>query len=460
MPTAHAHPRRTMAALCVGTALSALNSGMIAVALATLRRDFTLDLATVTWVITTYYLASAALQPLMGRIADRHGPRRLFTFGMAVIIVTGALTPFAPAFWIVCVARILFAVGMATAFPSATAMLRAISEKSGVSASKMIGRIQTIDTGTAAIGPIIGGVLITQFGWQAIFWINVPLAAIALVGVLLLAPADGIRRSVPIRETLVESDIPGILAFSASIIAILTFLLGLPSNPRWWLLAVVVVMAALFVWRELHYAHPFIDLRLLAANTPLLRVYACFLLVNLLFYTVLFGLPPFLEENGGYSADVVGALMIPLAAFTVFLSPLVEKLIDRRGLRFALILGGAGSVIAAAIMGVLAASTAPLVVILVGSALGIPYCVLLIALTQALYVAAPAGQRGQAAGLFQTTRCLAGISSTVIVGISFSTGTTSENWSLMATVVTVLAAAYLILVIVWRARPRAETVTG
>jgi MFS family permease len=76
--------------LCTGTALSALNSGMIAVALATIRRDFTLDIATVTWVITSYYLASAALQPLMGRLADRYGPRRLFTFGMAVIVLTGA----------------------------------------------------------------------------------------------------------------------------------------------------------------------------------------------------------------------------------------------------------------------------------------------------------------------------------------------------------------------------------
>jgi MFS family permease len=150
--------------LCTGTALSALNSGMIAVALATIRRDFTLDIATVTWVITSYYLASAALQPLMGRLADRYGPRRLFTFGMAVIVLTGALTPFAPSFW----------------------------------------RTQMVDTGTAAIGPVVGGVLVTNFGWEAIFWINIPLAAISLIGVLLLAPADAVNAKEPLRRTIID----------------------------------------------------------------------------------------------------------------------------------------------------------------------------------------------------------------------------------------------------------------
>jgi len=446
------HSKRTIAALCTGTALSALNSGMIAVALTTLRRDFHLDIATITWVITTYYLASAALQPIMGRLADRFGPRRLFLFGMVVIMISGILGPLVPSFWLLCVVRILLAVGTATAFPSAAAMLRGIARESGGNAQKMIGRIQMIDTGTAAIGPVIGGVLITALGWQSIFWINIPLAAIALVSTRILAPADGERPPSSLKRTLIESDIPGILTFTVTIVALLMFLLGLPADPRWWLLPIMFASAGAFTWRELGIAKPFIDLRLLAGNSALMRVYVLFMLVNLVFYSALFGLPQYLEEHGGYRADAVGALLIPLAAFTVLFAPLIERLIDRHGIRFTLIVAGLGLAIATAFSAVLSLSTSVVVVLLVTAAIGLPSCVLIVALTQALYAAARPEEEGEAAGLFQTARCIGGITSTVVVGISFSSGTVPGNWMLIATVMTALAVAYVVVAAVWRAR--------
>jgi hypothetical protein len=152
---------------------------------------------------------------------------------------------------------------------------------------------------------------VTNSGWEAIFWINIPLAAISLIGVLLLAPADAVNAKEPLRRTIIDSDVPGILAFSATVIAVLMFLLDIPTHPNWWLMVVALLALALFAWRELRWAKPFIDLRLLAANVPLVRVYVCFILVNLLFYTALFGLPQYLEEHAGYSTDVVGALPRP-----------------------------------------------------------------------------------------------------------------------------------------------------
>ncbi len=84
------------AALSLGTALNPLNSSMIAVALVVLRADFRLDVATVTWVITAFYLASSAAQPLMGRLADRFGPKRLFCLGMVLVAVTARWRRFHP----------------------------------------------------------------------------------------------------------------------------------------------------------------------------------------------------------------------------------------------------------------------------------------------------------------------------------------------------------------------------
>lgn len=129
-----------IAGLSLGTALNPLNSSMIAVALVVLRADFALDVATVTWVVTSFYLTSAAGQPLMGRLADRFGPRRLFLLGMALVAVTCALAPFAPNFALLCVARAFMALGTATAYPSAVVMVAALARQANVRSTRPLGR--------------------------------------------------------------------------------------------------------------------------------------------------------------------------------------------------------------------------------------------------------------------------------------------------------------------------------
>jgi MFS family permease len=124
------HRQLAVAGLSLGTSLNPLNSSMIAVALVVLREDFRLDVATVTWVITAFYITSAAGQPLMGRLADRFGPRKLFMLGMALVAVTCALAPFSPNFVFVCIARALMALGTATAYPSAVVMVGELAKRS------------------------------------------------------------------------------------------------------------------------------------------------------------------------------------------------------------------------------------------------------------------------------------------------------------------------------------------
>jgi MFS family permease len=441
--------RWIVAALCTGTILSALNSGMIAVALSTLRREFAVDVATVTWVISAFYLTSAVLQPLMGRLADRYGPRRVFGFGMGTVILAGALGPFAPDLVALCGARVLLAVGTAAAFPSAAAMLRAIAATEGGDGRRLIARVQLIDTSAAAVGPVLGGLLIVAAGWEAIFWINVPLAALALVSTALLAPADPPRQRVPFGRTLRESDLPGVLLFVAAVVGLLLFVLGLPGGPSWPLLAATVGAAALFTWRELRTATPFIDLRLLARDVPLLRVYALFVLANLVLYCALFGLPQYLEDHAGYRTDVVGLLLLPLAAFNVVMAPIAERLIDRRGLRTTLVIGTAALGAGALLLPLLAVTTAPVAVLAATAAIGIPYVLVLVSITQSLTAASPAGHAGQAAGLFQTARSLGSTAAGVVVALAFTGGTDPADWSLLATITAGLAVVLFVVALAW-----------
>ncbi|WP_245836270.1 MFS transporter [Paramicrobacterium agarici] len=446
-------PRRAgiaVAALGVGTLLNPLNSSMIAVALITLRDAFGLDVLTVTWVITAFYLASAAGQPLMGRLGDRFGSRRLFLFGMTVVAVTCVLTPFAPTFWLVCVGRVLLAVGTACAFPGAVALLHPITAQSGLSSPRLLGRLQMANTAGAAVGPVIGGLLVTYLGWQAIFWINVPLAVISFTGVRLFAPVDEARTRQPISKVLVDSDVPGILAFTASLVTLLVFLLGVTDRPRWVLLGLALASAALFAWRELSARTPFIDVRMLVRNRRLLLVYVGFALFNVVYYVVFFGLPQYLEEFGGYRADAVGLLMLPLATLNVLLTPLAARFIERRGIRPAFLLGGAWLVCAALLLTVLSASVMPWAPLVITAMMGVPYCVVSIAMSQALYSSAARESAGVATGIFQTSRYIGAILSTTMLGIAFADGTNPASWLEVTVASTVLAALLLVLVSRWR----------
>jgi MFS family permease len=448
-------PGYIVAALCTGTALSALNSGMIAVSLSTLRTEFALDVATVTWVITVFYLTSAVLQPVMGRLADHYGPRRIFTFGMITVAIAGAGGALAPSFGWLCAARVLLAVGTAATFPSAAAMLRSIDGRPGIRAQRLIARVQLIDTSTAAIGPVVGGTLIVLFGWEALFWINIPLAALALVSTRLLLPRDAPRAHVSAVTILRESDVPGVLAFATAIVALLVFLLEVPSGVQWYLLAVAVAAGTLFAWWELRARTPFIDLQLLAAHPALLRVYGLYVIGNIVLYGTLFGIPQYLEDHAGYGTAAVGAMLVPLAAFNAALARPIEKVISGRGARFAMLIGAAGLVASAVALPLLSLNTQLWLVLMLMAGIGIPFAFLLVSLTQSLYAAAPPAIVGQAAGLFQTARSLGCIAAAAVVGVSLTGGTDPEDWVILSAVIAVFAVLLLaVTALTGRARVR------
>ncbi|MDI3195913.1 MFS transporter [Pseudarthrobacter sp. AL07] len=446
-------PGLAIAALSLGTALNPLNSSMIAVALVVLREDFALDVATVTWVITSFYLASAAGQPLMGRLADRFGPRRLFTFGMALVAVTCALAPFAPNFALVCVARALMAVGTATAYPSAVVMVTELSRLAELPSTRPLGRIQMANTSAAAVGPVVGGLLVSLLGWQALFAVNVPLALLALVVVHRAAPADAGRESGKLATLIRDSDIPGILAFVASLLLAMMALLNVMPGYRWWLLGAATVIAALFAWRELRFRPPFLDLRLLGRNRPLLLVYLVFVVFSGVYYFAFFGLPQLLQEAGHYDAGLVGLLMFPLAAMSVLVTPVTVRLIERFGVRAVLIGGVLILLVASGGLGALTLSLWPPLVFVLTALMGVPYGVVSTASNQGLYVSARPQERGVAAGIFQTCRYLGAITATVLIGVLYGPGVNQANWGLMVLVMLGLGAVVLALAAAWKRKP-------
>ncbi len=438
------------AALSLGTVLNPLNSSMIAVALVILRKDFGLDVATVTWVITAFYLASAAGQPLMGRFADRFGPKRLFSFGMALVAVTCILAPFAGNFFLLCLARVFMAIGTAAAFPSSVVMVRSLSAASNISSTRLLSRIQMANTAGAAIGPVVGGVLVSSIGWQALFYINIPLALLSLAGVQVFAPKDPPRAKQTIGELVRSSDLPGIGGFTLTLVLLLMGMLDALPGYRWVLLGAAPLAAALFAWRELVIGKPFLDLRLLGRNRPLLLIYLAFAVFTGVYYIAFFGLPQFLEEAGGFPANVVGLLMLPLAAVSVIATPFAARAIDRYGVRKILVYGMASLLLGAGLLGLLTVSLQPWLIVVLAAALGFPYSAVSIASSQGMYASTDPQDAGIASGILQTCRYLGAITATVLIGVFFAPGVDQAAWGRLIVMMVVLAVGALVVTLFWR----------
>ncbi|MDQ6637799.1 MAG: MFS transporter [Candidatus Dormibacteraeota bacterium] len=444
-----------MGSVLVGTLLNPLNSSMIAVALLSLGRSFGVSIATATWLVSGFYLGGAIGMPLMGRLADLFGPRRIFSLGLVLVGLTGAAAPLAPSFgWLLAI-RVAQAFGTATAYPAGLAIMRAQDRRDRPPVAAL-GALAVAASVSAALGPILGGSLIALAGWPAIFLVNVPITALGLVLTRVWLPPDPAQRygsgvASERRGALRSLDIPGVVLFSVFLTSLLGFLLSLSGRRLWQLLILAVPAAILLLWRERRVGAPFLDLRLLAANRSLVGVYVQFAAVNLVFYSVFFGLPLWLEETRRLAPETVGLILLPVAGVGVLATPVAGRLIARSGPRPALI-AGASLLLGGSLLLLFFGPSTPLaVLLLVGAVLGVPNGFNNLGLQAVLYRAAPAAQIGAAGGLFQTFRYLGATLSTVTIGLVFGSGASSEG---LHTLALVIAAVSLLLVLtsVWARR--------
>jgi len=438
-------PWRLVGAVMAGTLLNPLNSSMIAVALLSLRADFRVSTVTVTWLISGFYLAAAIGMPLMGRLADLFGPRRIFSLGLLLVGLTGALAPLAPSFGWLLVIRIVQAFGTSAAYPAGLAIIRS-SDRRDKAPVGALGAVTIASSVSAALGPVLGGGLVALAGWQAIFLVNVPVSVVGLVLARRWLPADPTSRPAPNgvsqrrRDAVRSLDLPGVMLFSGLLASLLGFLLSLSSHPLWALLPLTVLAGILLLLRERRAPTPFLDVRMLAANHPLLGVYIQYAAVNFVFYAVFFGLPLWLEEARRFAPDTAGLLLLPVAGVGVLATPLAARLIDRSGPRSALIVGAVVLLVGSLLLLLFDTSTPVPVLLAVGVVVGVPNSFNNLGLQAALYETAPGEQMGASGGLFQTFRYTGAILSTAIIGLVLAPRATSGGLHTLGVVIAVVSA--------------------
>jgi len=425
-----------------GTLLNPLNSSMIAVALVDLARHFRLDFSTASWLISAYYLTSAVGQPVSGRLADLHGRKRVFLAGLTLVGLASIAAPFAPSFAALVAVRAVQAAGSSALYPAGLGILRDSIQERQASA---LGILSIFSSVSAGLGPTLGGYLVGWQGWQAIFVINVPLVALSLVLAGRVLPRDPPRRHRPLAVELRRLDPAGAALFAAALVALLWFLLSLDRGVAWWALPLALAAGAAFAAAERRTPEPFLELHALRANRRLLHVYGQFTLVNVVFYSVFFGVPSFLQEAKGLAAEQAGLLMLPIAGLGVVTTPLAARAIERAGVRVVLVVGVSFMTAGAlALLAIRPQTSGPATAGLL-AILGVSSGLNNLSLQAAMVAAAPRGAISAASGLFQTSRYLGTILSASLLGLAFGGRIDAAHLHLLAVGLAAIGAVTLVL---------------
>jgi EmrB/QacA subfamily drug resistance transporter len=425
-------------AVALGILLNPLNSSMISVALAQMQDDLQLSFADATWLISSYYLASAIGQPVMGKLSDTLGRKRLFIIGLILVAIASALAPLAPNFgWLICF-RIIQAVGSSTLYPAGMGAIRKyITTKQAQS----LGIINVFASTSAAFGPSIGGFLIHYGNWHAIFLINFPFIIASLILTIKVFPKD--EKSI---GKAALPDVGGILLFSGAIVTMLIFFLSVQKNINWFVLAASILAAVLFCLYEVRRKEPFIDIRSLRRNKNVSYVYIQYVLINVLFYSIFFGVPAYLQQELKYGAELTGIMMLAVAGFGVVVSPFAGRWIDRTGSSRSIVLAGSVTAIVGTVLLLgMNSSSPPIYIFAVLSILGCSNGLNNLGLQTALYSFVKSEDTGAAFGLFMTSRYLGTILSSSLLGIVFGQHATTEQFHIVALVGAAIGCIILLL---------------
>lgn len=443
--SAPAFPWQFVTPLYLATALNAVNTSLLATALVPIALAMHQSVGHTAVLVTALYLVSAVAQPTAGKVAEEYGARNVFLAGAGIVILGGLVGTFGQNLETLIASRVLIGIGTSAAgYPAALLMIRRRADQLGLAAPPggVLGGIQIAGLATVALGLPLGGVLVDAWGWRTTFFANVPVALAALVmAVLYIAPSARVRAATSLREVANRIDVAGIFGFAAAMSALLMFLFGLPHFV-WPLLTLSVVAGAGWIAWELRARHPFVDLRLLAANGPLCRTYLRWGLTTLCIYTVIYGVPQWLQSARALSARDTALLLLPM----MIVAGLIMQPISRRNL-------GPPAQIAAGITSLLGSigvllmtSNVPIVWVAVISVIfGITVGTAASGNQLALYRQSAADKLGTATGLFRTFGYVGSIGSGAMVSVTFHTAITDAGLHIIGAIM--IAVSVLVVAI-------------
>jgi len=406
-------PRRrqlvVLAICCTSLLIVSLDNTALNVALPSLRRDLDASVSGLQWVIDAYTLVLASLLMLAGSTADRIGRRRVFVTGLVVFALGSLLCSLAPNLEALIAFRAVQAVGGSMLNPVAMSIITNTFTEPAARA-RAIGVWGAVVGISLALGPLVGGVLVESVGWRAIFWVNLPVALVALLLTLRYVPesrAPRPRRPDPVGQLLV-----------ATLLGSLTYAI-IETDPLFAGIAAVALGGVLVY--EPRRREPLIDLRFFRSapfsGATVVAICAFSGFAGFLFLNTLY-----LQEVRGLSPLDAGLYVLPMAGMTFVFAPLSGRLTGARGPRLPLLLAGTAMATGALLFAAFEAETHDPLLFVGYVAFGIGFGLVNAPITNTAVSGMPRAQAGVAAAVASTSRQVGQTLGVAVIGTVLAAG--------------------------------------
>lgn len=391
----------TLVATILASSMAFIDSSALNVVLSNLQRDLNASGAQLLWIVNAYLLMLAAIILTGGALGDRYGRNRIFGMGIAIFAAASLVCGLAPTIEILLVMRVIQGIGGALMVPGSLAIITATFRASR--RGMAIGAWSSFSTLTTMAGPAIGGVFASIGLWRLVFFINVPLALIALFALTHVPETRD-------EEATGRFDIWGTLLVVLGLFGVTYGAIGLGNrsatqgvNPSD-VVALVGGIAALvaFVVVEMRIRHPMMPLAIFRSRTFAGTNAMCVFLYGAL-SGALFFLPLNLIQVQGYNPALAGLASLPFSILLAALSPIMGRMTDRFGARLLLTVGPAVVALGFALLALPGLTSGPVsywwtffpAILVIGLGMGITVA----PLTTAVMSSLPSHQSGVASGV-------------------------------------------------------------
>ncbi|MFF9017103.1 MFS transporter [Streptomyces sp. NPDC014870] len=404
--------RATLACSVLGAAVVALDGTVLTMALPTLQRDLGADFGQVQWTSTGYLVAVASLLVFAGRLGDTYGHRRLFVVGTLGFAATSAAIALAPGIGWVIALRVLQGVAGALLQPATLGMLRAAFPPDRL-AMPIAVRMSAIGLAAAA-GPLVGGALVTTWGWRSVFVLTaVPALAVAVLAAVTATPRTTEDAAAPddpphprsVASGVPSLDLPGALLLAATLAGLVHVLVAVPesglSPTTTLVLAAAVTAGAVLARHERRAARPLLPPALLRSR-PVLAGLATLLASSAALFGALFVATYLLQDVRGLDPLTCGLWVLPLAVLMVLGAPAAAVLQRRFGPRRTTVAGAALLALGVLLLSRLGETVGALPTGVCFALLGAGFGTVMTTATAVVVHRAPVADAGVAGGLQQT----------------------------------------------------------
>lgn len=322
------NPYRWMILLTVivGTFLGRLDQTIVNLALPKIINDFSITVSAAGWIATAYILANAVFVPIWGKLGDTVGRKRVYLMGFGIFILGSALAGLSWNLGSMIVFRIIQAIAGSADYPTAMAII-AFTFREGKERAQALGIWSSSFAAAAVFGPLVGGPLIDNFGWRAVFLVNIPVGVVGLLLALIY-----------VEESKSEKESKGFDWWGAIFLggALSSLVLVLDQGTDWGWLSTnsllcylsIIVLTSVFVYIEHHQAEPIVDLKFFKDWTFINTLGNNFIVFMGLMGSV-FLIPIFAQTFLGYNATESGYLFIPMAVGLMAAAPIGGALVGK-----------------------------------------------------------------------------------------------------------------------------------